>query len=139
MHKKYSHRHPKNIRDLFKQKIALYKKSKHDDSQKPKYRKICKQYDEAVKKWNNSIENDICKFPSTKKFYGYVNKRLNIRQSIPPLVDETGAIKVSDAEKADILNKHVQSVFVDDDNIPVSLTVECSTHIDAFQMTKTDL
>ena len=135
----YVHRHPKRIRRLFKDKLSAYKRSKRDSSQKSTYRKICKQYDAAVKEFNNKIEKDVCQNPSSKKFYGYVNQRLKLRQTIPPLLDDNGAIKVQDIQKADLLNKYFQSVFVEDDNIPLSPMLKASTNMENFSITSTDL
>ena len=56
-----------------------------------------------------------------QSLYGYVNKKLNSRSFIPPLIASNGNLISSDKEKADLLNAFFQSVFTQDDDHALKL------------------
>lgn len=46
-----------------------------------------------------------------KGFYRYIGRRRQAKESVPPLINETGELASSDMEKAEVLNKCFVSVF----------------------------
>ena len=48
---------------------------------------------------------------SKKGFYRYIGRRRQAKESVPPLINETGKLASSDMEKAEVLNKCFASVF----------------------------
>ena len=49
------------------------------------FKEKSKQYDRSVKQWYNLLENVICRNPKSAKFYGYVNRKLNVQSFMPTL------------------------------------------------------
>ena len=116
--KRFNKQHyPKFIKTLLKEKKSLYKKFKVDKSLKYDYKLKCKEYENAVKNWNNNIELKLCENPSPRKFYKFVNQKLKCRSSIPPLIDDANNVFISDKDKANLFNSQFQKFFVKDDNI----------------------
>ena len=130
---------PRQIRRLLKEKLSLYKKSKLNNSFNTIYKRKCKEYDRAVRIWNNKIENNICKNPSSKKFYSFINKKLNSRSSIPPLRDEKDNLTFTDNEKADLLNTYFQQVFTKDDNLATENISKSYNEMENFEITASDI
>ena len=62
---------------------------------KKAYKKKSKQYDLSVEQWYN-LENAICTDPKSAKFYGYVNKKLNVQSFIPTLPTQNNKLAISD-------------------------------------------
>ena len=85
------------------------------------YKTKSKQYDQLVKQWYNQIEFSLCCNPTPSKFYGYVNKKLNSRSFIPPLLTDKGNLISSDKRKADLLNTFFHSVFTQDNHHALKL------------------
>ena len=54
-------------------------------------------------------------------FYGYVNKKLNSRSFIPPLLTDKGNLISSDKRKADLLNTFFHNVFIQDNDHALKL------------------
>jgi len=46
-----------------------------------------------------------------KGFYRYVSLKKMVKESVPPLMSETGKLVVADEEKAEVLNNFFASVF----------------------------
>ena len=120
-HNTKRNKRPRNIHKLLKEKRILYKKLKTDKSFKTQYKAKSKQYDLAVQRWHDKKEEGICKNPSSKKFYSFFKKRMNIKHSIPPLFDDHGKIFTSDEDKAHLLNSSFLKLFTDDDGFPLFL------------------
>ena len=116
---------PRHLSLLAKQKLRLFKKSKTDIKAKSDYKKLSKEYDNAVSAWYDHIENKICNSKYSSNFYRYANKKLNSYPSIPPLVTNSGNVIMDSNEKANFFNETFQSVFTKDDgkalNIPPRL------------------
>ena len=106
---------------ILKEKIKLYRKCKSDVSLKSKYKAKCKQYDDCMKQWYDQIELSLCNNSNPARFYGYVNRKMKTRYSIPTLKTADSNIASSDKDKADMLNDVFHKVFTVDNNIKVNL------------------
>ena len=82
----------------------------------------------------------MCKNPSNKKIYNYVNKKLKTKPFIPPLYDKSSNTYLnSDKEKTNLLNSYFQSVYTTDDGkIPNSYPKPCIPMED-FEITSYDI
>ena len=107
-------RKPKSIRLLLKHKHLIYKQLKHDPSKKDDYKTASKAYISAVNAWHDQIESKICTNPNPKKLYNYANRKLKIKNTIPPLLDDDKKLIFSDLDKANYLNKSFQKFFTKD-------------------------
>ena len=107
---------PRQVRCLLKKKKRMYKILKQNKCSKLRYKQVCKDYEQAVKQWTDRVENNLCKEPTSKKFYGHINRKLRTKRSIPPLIStSSNQLCFSDAEKASLLNDQFYSVFTRDD------------------------
>ena len=105
---------PRHISHLLKEKLYLYNESKRNSTMKKAYKEKSKQYDRSAKQRYNLLENAICRAPNSAKFYGYVNKKFNVRSFIPTLQTQNNKLAISDEEKVEELNKVFQNVLVQD-------------------------
>ena len=115
---------PLHIRKLLNNKRSIYKDLKVDCSKKEEYKAASKAYISAVNSWTDKLESKVCNNPNSKKLYSYANKKLNVRNSIPPMTDDDGNILFSDIEKANFLNSSFQKFFTKDNLLfpPIHVT-----------------
>ena len=130
--KKQKPKIPFFIKKLLKQKLSLYRKSKANKELLSEYKIKSKQYDQAVKAWHNKAESNICRNPSSKKFYSFFKKKLNYKSSIPPLLDQDNNINIFDIDKANCLNSFFNSVFSNDDGSNVVQDNDIRPHMENF-------
>ena len=74
-----------------------------------------------MKQWYDQIELSLCNNSNPARFYGYVNRKMKTRYSIPTLKTADSNIASSDKDKADMLNDVFHKVFTVDNNIKVNL------------------
>ena len=130
---------PLTIQKLLKEKLRLYKQSKADKSLKARYKNKAKEYDKTVNSWYDKRELNLCSNPSNKKFYHFVNKKLNIKQFIPPLLNDSGELVFDDSDKASLLNKCFQKAYTKDDGtLPSVMAKQCEMMKD-FEITEADI
>ena len=110
-------RKPKHIKALLKNKHRIYKQLKRDPLQKLAYKNASKAYTSAINQWHDEIEAKLCINPNSNKLYSYANKKLNIRNMIPPLIDDNKNMIFSDIDKANYLNQSFQKFFTKDTNL----------------------
>ena len=130
---------PLNIKRLLQIKLKTYKEFKKDKSLKFKYKRVVKDYELAVAKWHDESELNLCKNPSTKKFYNYVKKKINSHTSIPPLTDNKGKLWTTDNQKAEAFNKFFQSVFTTDNGKNLNLSPKSCKPMENFYFTQEDI
>ena len=112
---------------------------KTDLSLKNTYKLKCKEYETEVNKWHDSQELNLCKNPASRKFYKFVNQKLNSRSTIPPLLDENQTLLTSDQDKADCFNAQFQKFFVkDNSSTPMFLPKEVP-EMPTFLITEEDI
>ena len=93
-----------------------------------------------MKHWTNGVESNVCRNPSSKKFFNYVNKKLNSKPIIPPLFDESkNCYAVSDDEKASLFNSYFQSVFITDDGIVPDIPTRSFEPMKDFTIPSSDI
>ena len=132
-------RRPRHIKTLLKQKKNAYRQYKSDKSLKKLFKQKSKKYDLAVKDWFNKIESNICKNPSSKKFYNYVNNKIKSRSSIPSLYDEENNLQISDIDKATLFNSFFQKVFVKDNGQTLNVPNKTTAKMASFEITFLDI
>ena len=81
-------KNPPHIRNLLNKKLFVYNQCKLDESLKPMFKKLSKEYETAVKEWHNKTESNLCENPSSKKFYKFVKQKIKSKAPIPPLYDD---------------------------------------------------
>jgi Reverse transcriptase (RNA-dependent DNA polymerase)/Endonuclease-reverse transcriptase len=113
-------RYPRNIRLLQAKKRHVWKKCKTNADLKNKYRALNTETEKAIRDFYASKENNLLKKGSNlKNFYNFVNKKLNVKSSIPDI--ELHGSTISDSfSKANAFNNFFGSVFTTDNgNIPI--------------------
>ena len=132
---------PKHIKSILNDKREIYKKYKLDRSLKNVYKQKCKDYENAVRKWKNNIEEKVCQKPSSKKFYSYINKQFKYKSPIPPVIDNNNNDQLcfDDHEKATVFNFNFQSVFTKDDGKPLTDNNIPMHYMEDFEITPNDI
>ena len=64
-----------------------------------------------------NLARDVKK--NKKGFHRYISRRRQIKESVPPLINEDGELVSSDKEKAKVLSKNFASVFTGGEAPPV--------------------
>ena len=80
-----------------------------------KYKKISIECKKLTAKYHEKIETKIIQSNDTKKFFSYVNKKLNQKSKFPPIRRPDNTFAHSDEEKCNIFNDFFTSVFTVDD------------------------
>ena len=136
--KKHSFKLPKHIKVLLKEKLNAYKHFKSNPSLKSVYIQKCSQYEQEVKKWNNSNEYNLCRNPSSKKFYNYINKKLKVKSAIPTLINKD-TIASTDYDKAAMLNCAFNEVFTVDNGKSPGIKKKTTHHMSDFCISREDI
>ena len=135
-----SKKRPKHIQSLLQEKKQLYKDLKINPTLKIAYKKVCKNYETAVKMWTDNIESNVCHNPSSKKFYGYVNKQFKTKSTIPPLFDkDRDLICFNDDQKSELLNKYFQQVFINDNGFPPACVPKSFIKMEHYAITSNEI
>ena len=100
----------------------LYQKSKTNPALKCEYKAISKIYEREVNNWHDTREEQLCNNANVSTFYNYCNRKLKIRNEIPPLSLDNGEFITSNIEKSNHFNAVFQKVFIQDDGKPLHLT-----------------
>ena len=74
-----------------------------------------------MKQWYDQTELSLCNNSNPARFYGYVNRKMKTRYSIPTLKTAHLNIASSDKDKANMLNDIFHKVFTVGNNIKVNL------------------
>ena len=124
-----------------KEKLNLYDKSENDFSLVLDYKAKSKEYDQCVKKWYTDVETSICNNLNNAKFYDYINKKVNVRTSIPILKSEDGHLVCTDEDKAMLLNSVFQKIFTVDNDVNLHLNSHLSyhKHLQDLEITTSDV
>ena len=130
---------PNHLKLLLKEKLKIYKEFKTNKSLRDKYKQSCKNYEDAMKKWQNKLEQQICKNPSSRKFYSYINKKLKSQNCIPNLIDKNNQTVENDTEKANLFNLYFQKVFTQDNGKKLRIKSKKSNKMPPFEISVTDI
>jgi len=112
--------HPRVLWKLTCKKRRRWKKCKnspHDPAIRGRYRDCAKQWQQEIRTFEMTKENDVIQSDNLGTFYKFVNKRLKYRSTIGALVDNSGNTIANDTEKANLLNEYFGSVGVVDNNV----------------------
>jgi len=67
---------------------------------------------DGVRKAKAQLELNLARDAKNNKgFYRYVSRKKMVKESVPPLMSETGKLAIADEEKAEVLNNFLASVF----------------------------
>jgi len=68
---------------------------------------------DGVRKAKAQLELNLARDAKNNKkgFYRYISQKKMIKESVPPLMSETGKLATADEEKAEVLNNFFASVF----------------------------
>ena len=134
-------RKPSQLSKLLKEKLSLYQKGKNDFSLVSDYKAKSKEYDQCVKKCYTDVETSICNNLNNAKFYGYINKKMNVGTCIPILKSEDGHLVSTDEDKAMLFNSVFQKVFTVDNDVNLHLNSHLSyhKHLQDFEITTLDV
>lgn len=89
--------------------------------------------------WHNHQEQKICKNPSSRKFYGFVNTKLKSKNGITTIVNDDNKDIESDVEKADMFNLYFQKVFIQDDGIDLQIQPKNCNIMPSFEIFMSDI
>ena len=107
---------PKHLRHLAEIKNKVYKRIKTDSSYKILYKSLDSLYKLAVKNHMKYIEHKVLATRNKKSFYGFINRKLQQRSYLPPLINSSSETITEPKDKANLLNNQFSSVFVTDDD-----------------------
>ena len=136
---KPKNRLPKFIKKLLSTKLKTYKRYKSGKCSKEVYKSKALEYEMEVRKWHDKIEENICRNPSSRKFYSYTNKKLNNSFTIPPLVNHSNQTVSSDVDKANLLNATFHNNFTIDNKSSFYPFHKLSSSMPDFQITASDI
>ena len=114
-------KHNRKLRILARKKAKLYQRLKVDKSLKSSYKNLSLEYDNAVRDFYDKIESNVCNSSNNSAFYNYASKTFQFRRSIPAIVSDDGELLTENSKKAEHFNKTFQSVFTQDNAIPMNL------------------
>jgi hypothetical protein len=130
----------RKVKQLLNKKLRAYRQLKRGKTSKARYKQVCKQYEQEVKHWTDRVESDLCKHPTSKKFYGYINRQLRTKRTIPPLVNhKVNQLCFEDAEKAALLNDQFHDVFTQDDGKMPFVYPVTNCFMDNFTIDSSDI
>ena len=109
------------LKKLAREKSALYKECKKDNSLKEKYKNLSKRYEKEVHAYHENIESNLCNSSNISSFYKYANSKLRMHSSIPVITSDDGTLHKTNMEKANHFNEVFQSVFTRDNGVPLSI------------------
>jgi len=100
------------------------KKGEISEEYRQQENKVKKMIRKAKRKHEKELATDGDR--NKRKFFAYVKRKTQSRQSVGPLKNKAGATLTSNKEMADELNKFFSSVFSEEtlENIPVAETME---------------
>ena len=136
---KHSFTVPRHIKKTAKLKLKLYHKKKKNPDLKRDYQKAARTYEMQIKKWFSEIEAKICHNRNRNDFYKYANRKLRLKATLPPILNDSGVILNDDFEKASFFNQKFQSVFECDDNIPLNLPDKTLAYLDNITISSDDI
>ena len=108
-----SEKFPRHIRDLENKKLRLWR-NRNSLGGLDKYRKCAAKCTRSKKNYVRNREVCILNSRDVGKFYTYANSKPVNRSGIALLRDLNDQLRVTNQDKANILNKYFCSVFTDD-------------------------
>ena len=73
-----------------------------------------------ILQYDIDCEEKILNSNNLGAFYKFVNKKLTSSSGVAPLINSEGILISADIDKANLLNKYFESVFIQDDgNLPI--------------------
>lgn len=91
--------------------------SKTNPIYKAHYKTFASQYKKAVKEHHKQMEFKIASSNNRINLYKYMNKKLNVPQSLPPMKLSDGKLVIESTQKADLFNSTFSSVFIKDNGL----------------------
>ena len=105
---------PAYLKRLISKKKLYYKIAKQDPKAKSTYKYYEKLYKQQVKQHFKNLEHKIIASNNINNLYGYINKKLHSKHTIPPLKAEDGTMVLETNQKADLFNNFFSTVFIKD-------------------------
>ncbi|KFR01231.1 hypothetical protein N306_09969, partial [Opisthocomus hoazin] len=96
-----------------RKKRELHRKWKQGLASGEEYREAARLCRDGVRKAKAQLELNLARDVKNNKkgFYRYVSRKKMVKESVPPLMSETGELATADEEKAEVLNNFFASVF----------------------------
>ncbi|KFP18135.1 hypothetical protein Z169_02708, partial [Egretta garzetta] len=96
-----------------RRKRELHRQWKQGQASWEEYRDTARLCRDGVRKAKVQLELNLARDAKNNKkgFYRYVSQKRMVKESIPPLMSETGKLVTADEEKAEVLNNFFASVF----------------------------
>ena len=122
-HHKYNpKKYPTSIKKLLTRKAAIWRKVKNDKTNtviRTKYADIANKCKIAIYNYDLEKEKKILETNNLGAFFKFANKKLSSPSGISPLMDRSGNLLTTDADKAKLLSDYFASVYtVDDGSTP---------------------
>ena len=109
-------KYPCHIKKLLNQKLhpwRLFKRTSYEHH-KAKFQDI-KKCIAAINKFHSDKESKLINNGNLGSFFKYINFKTSYKSGVAPLKDLGGNLHNSDTDKAQLLNDHFATVFVQDD------------------------
>ena len=116
----YGHNYPRHIKKLINRKRCIWRQHRkfpEDEKLSASYSSVCAECKDAMKRFEQYVENSIINSKDTGAFYKYVNKKIGRVPQIGVLKDSYGKSVTEDVDKANLLNNYFNSVYTKDDGI----------------------
>ena len=81
------------------------------------YKRNAREYELAIQCFYYSHECNIINSNNSSKLYSYVNSKLSITSSIPPLMKTDRSLAITDGDECNVLNDYFASVFTIDNGV----------------------
>ena len=129
-------KYPIEIKKLLNKCRKLHKKA-DDKVSRDRWRSYKSLLSNKIKTHNINFEHRVLSSSSKSAFYGYINHQLKSKDKIPPLINPSDptCIYTNDLDKANCLSKQFSSVFVPDNNEPISIDISNSS-FNSFPITQ---
>jgi hypothetical protein len=110
--------YPKNIIDLQKKKLKIWRQLKTGENKtlREKYKQKCQQIKTEIKKFHERTEQKIVDTKNQSCFFAYIKKQNNSNHHFSPLKINNVTIH-SNKEKSAAFNDYFSSVYIPDNNI----------------------
>ena len=118
---------PQYLQNMLMQRECLFHEAKRTDNWAA-YKAYTEVFARKLKKYNNYLERTIIESGNARRFYKYLNSKIQDRENVACLMDGEGCLVTAPIDKANLLARHFEKSFQEDDgNTPSSFDIECDS------------
>ena len=127
--------YPNSVKNLIRKKHKLYSVRNSSIAALEKFKQFSKLCKLKVREFHLEKESEVLRQPNVKKFYDFVNSRLNSRPHLTTLI-KNDIVYEESMDCARILNEQYASVFVTDDGNPYDMQQRSDSVISDLLITR---